>query len=46
MSWFRHRPAPKNPPVRAPKDVSPMTEKAMEETKKSGPIKEPIKKGS
>ena len=46
MSWFRHRPIPKNPPVHTPKDFSPATQRSLDEAKKSGPTKLPDKKGS
>ena len=44
MSWFRHKPKPKNPPVNHPKEYSPASQKMLEEAKKTGPTKQ--KKGS
>ena len=37
MSWFRHKPTPKNPPVYPPKDVSPASQRMLEKAKKAGP---------
>jgi len=45
MSWFNHKPRPKNPPQHlSPKNYSPATERRLDKTKESGPDKnKPIK---
>lgn len=44
MSWFKRKPHVKEPPKHLPhKHHSPTTERMMEETKKTGPDKEPKK---
>lgn len=39
MSWFKRSPQPKAPPHREPKRTSPIADRKLEESKKTGPAK-------
>jgi hypothetical protein len=39
MSWFKHKPRPKDAPKQHPHHTSPVTEKYLTELKKTGPAK-------
>jgi hypothetical protein len=48
MSWFKHKPRPKNPPKLHPYHTSPIAEKILQETKievtRTGSHSSPLKK--